>query len=117
MGVFTIGVLRNQTEAPPNTVIQKIKISAIISKRPAVKFKPDNTIVAIRSFSNRLDNTIPIIPAGIPIKKMRVLALDPIVSNNLNRELEFITLVGVLLDIIINGMTAANVNSNQKTHK
>ena len=73
-------------------------------------------IVAVRRFSIPFAFLRPMTPIGTPVKKIRVLPRNPMVSNNLNRELEFRILVGVMLHQIINGMKAANSNSNQKIH-
>ena len=67
-----------------------------ISMIPANRLMIDNAIVAFRSFIILFALIIPITPTGIPTKKIRILPQIPIYSNNLNKELEFRTLVGVL---------------------
>ncbi len=82
---------------------------------PATKLMIDNTKVVFLSFIIFLALIIPIIPTGIPIKKIMPLPPMPTVSSNLYRELEFKTFVGVVDHQITKGITKNNASSNQKS--
>ena len=81
---------------------------------PAAKLMIDNTRVVFLSFIILFAIIIPIIPTGIPTSKIMPLPPMPIISSNLNKELEFRMFVGVLDHQTIKGMTKHIASSNPK---
>ena len=81
---------------------------------PATKLMIDNAIVALHNFVILLAYIIPIIPTGMSTHKIMALPQIPMVSSNLNKELEFRMFVGVEDHHISKGIIKNSMSSNKK---